>query len=136
MKEFRGIVKERDRNTKILYAAVAVLFVALEIMRHKWVYIPLALLVLAACFLEKEQVINEKGITTRLKVFSFIHENTWRWEDIDSLSFDYRKKAPDMVLNIRWDIKVRSYIMRSPDSAGIKELAKEMNPRIKIESLN
>jgi hypothetical protein len=41
-----------------------------------------------------------------------------------------------MVLNIRWDIKVRSYIMRSPDSAGIKELAKEMNPRIKIESLN
>ena len=112
------------------------IFIVLEIMRHKWIYIPLALLVLVACFLEKEQVINEKGITTRLRVFSFVHENTWRWEDIDSLSFDYRKKAPDMVLNIRWDIKVRSYIMRSPDSAGIKELAKEMNPQIKIESLN
>ena len=136
MKEFRGIVKDRDRTTRILYAIVAVIFVALEIMRHKWIYIPLALIVLGACFLEKEQIINKDGITTRLRVFSFVHENVWKWEDINSLSFDYKKKAPDMVVNIRWDIKIRSYIMHSYDAEGIKELAREMNPNIKFESLN
>ncbi len=135
MEEFRGIVKDRDRSTRIMYVAVAVLFIVLEIIRHKWIYVPLAVLVLLACFLRQEQIINRAGITTRLNVFGVIHENTWRWEDISSLGFDYHKKSPNVILNIRWDIKMRSYEINSRDVSGIKDLAREMNPSIKFESL-
>ena len=134
--EFRGIVKTRDRNTKIMYIAVVCVLIVMEILQHQLFYIPIAFLVLLACFLEKEQIINEKGITTRLRGLTLVNENTWRWEDINSLGFNYKEKAPNVLLHIRWDVKMRSYVIHSYDSDGIKKLAKKMNPNIVIESFN
>lgn len=133
---FKGILKKRPMwlNT-VLFLAVAYMLV-LEFRTHQWGYIPLTILVMLACFFEKDQIISEEGIDIEYRLFKkYIRHNYWRWDEITTLHTDYKKAPPKVMLHIGKDIVTRSFVMERDDCQGAIELARKMNPSIYIENL-
>lgn len=134
MREFKGIVPERKKSTRIAFALLVVLMMVISFLIKKYIYLPLEVLVFLACFFSKEHIVSEEGVDLRYKLFgaNTVH-NWWGWDEITSIHTDYRKAAPKVQLHIGKDIVVRTFIMEEKDIPGIIKLAKEKNPEIYIE---
>lgn len=134
--KFKGILKKRATWLKVVIFVAATYMLYLEFKTHQWGYIPLTILVMLACFFDKEQIISEEGVDIEYHLFNrFTKHNYWRWDEITTLHTDYIKAAPKVMLHIGKDIVTRSFIMENADCQGAVALARKMNPKIYIENM-
>lgn len=134
--KFKGILPQRKAWVKLFVAAIAGYMIVLEFMRGEYIYIPVAILVILACFLKKEQVITEKGVDITLGLFSMDLHSLWTWDEITSLHTDYTKAKPKVMLHIGKDIVTRSFVMEIADCKAVLAMAAQINPKIYIEDLS
>lgn len=133
---YKGITKERKPVITISIALVAAYMLYLEIRAEQWIYVPIAILVILACFFRKEQLISKEGVDIKYFLFNVPMHNYWRWEEITTLHTDRKKAAPNVMLHIGKDIVTRTFVMKPIDCEGALNLAAEMNPKIYIEDLS
>lgn len=132
---YKGIVKKRKKELSILLAIVTVMLMILELIKGKYIFVPITFLVFLACFFEKEHVISEEGVDIERKIFNHVIHNIWRWDEITTLHADYQKARPNVMLHIGKDIATRSFIFTVADATCSLELAKKMNPEIYIRDI-
>lgn len=133
---FKGILKKRPTWLKAVIFIAALYMTFLEFKGHMWGYIPLTILVMLACFFDKDQIISEEGVDIEYHLFNrFVKHNYWRWDEITTLHTDYSKAPPKVMLHIGKDIVTRSFIMERDDCQEAIKLARKMNPKIYIENL-
>jgi hypothetical protein len=133
--EFKGIVRERDTKLKVIFALLAAYLMYREIIAKQYIYVPIACLVILACFFKKEHIVNEKGIDIKYNIFSITMNNYWNWNEITTIHADHRKAKPNVMIHIGKDITTRIFIMKSSEYKRVLEFAKRMNPNIFIEDL-
>lgn len=134
--KYKGILKERELWVKVLILIAAVYLLYREFIAGQYIYIPLALLVILACFFEKEHIINEEGVDIKYILFkSIVKHNYWTWDEITTLHPDYKKARPNVMLHIGKDVVTRSFVMKPADCRGAIELARQMNPHIYIDDI-
>jgi len=130
--EFRGKVQQRKQSVRYAFAVLAVVLLILEIVHKQWFYVILAVLVILACFYEREPVVNEKGVDFSSKVFTLEMHDLWPWEAVTAIEADYKKKAPDVLIRFGKEVTIREITFDAADVNGVMELAKKMNPNIII----
>lgn len=134
--KYKGIISERKPWVKLAFALLAAFMLYLELQRGQWIYVPVVLLVILACFFRKEHVISEEGVDIKSILFGFSRHNWWTWDEVTSLHTDYKKAQPNVMLHIGKDIVTRSFVMKPSDCQAVLKLAAEMNPNIYIEDLS
>ncbi len=133
--KYKGILPERKNWVKVVIALAAAYMMYLEAMRGQWIYVPIALLVILACFFKKEHVISEGGVDIRYELFGLPMHNRWTWDQVTTLHTDYQKARPNVMLHIGKDIAVRTFVMTPSDCQAALQLAKQRNPSIYIEDM-
>lgn len=131
--KYKGILPERKTWVKAAIFAAAGYMLAVEVMAGRWAYIPITILVMLACFFQKEQIISEEGIDIQYMLFGRIMHNYWSWDEITTLHVDYKRAKPNVMLHIGKDVVTRSYVMNPSDCKAALKLAAEMNSKIYIE---
>lgn len=135
MMKYRGILPERKNWVKAAIALAAAYMMYLEAMRGQWIYVPVALLVILACFFKKEHIISEEGVDIRYQLFRLPIRSRWTWDQVTTLHTDYRKASPNVMLHIGKDIAARAFVMSPSDCQAALRLARQMNPSIYIEDM-
>lgn len=130
---YKGILPKRKTWVKALGVLLAGLMLYREVINGQLIYVPIAILVILACFIKKEHIISEKGVDIKHTIFNLPIHNYWSWEEITTLHTDYRKARPNVMLHIGKDVVVRSYVMKPSDCQDALKLAGEMNPNIYIK---
>lgn len=135
--EYKGIIKQREKWLTTLFVILAALMLWRTIVTGKWVYIPMIVLVLLACFFTREHVVSRDGVDIKYILFGrFTMHNLWTWDEITSIHTDYEKAAPNVQLQIARDVVIRPFVMTRPDMRGVLALAREMNPSIVTNELS
>lgn len=134
--KYKGIVSERKPWVKLAFALLAGFMLFLELKRGQYIYVPIVILVILACFFRKEHIISEEGVDIKSILFGISRHNLWRWDEITSLHTDYKKSAPNVMLHIGKDIVTRSFVMKASDIQAVLTLADEMNPNIYIDDVS
>lgn len=133
---YKGILPQRKPWVKFVFALLVGYMMYLEIRRGQWIYVPLGILVLLACFVEKEHLITAEGVDIAHTLFGFGMHNLWRWDEITTLHTDYKRARPNVMLHIGKDVVTRSFTMKHGDCQGALALAARQNPNIYIEDLS
>lgn len=134
--EYRGILPERKSWVKPAAFLVSAYMLFLSAMRGQWFYVPIVLLVLLACFFQKEHIVSDAGVDIHYLLFGMSRHNVWTWEELTSLHTDRLKARPNVQLHFGRDIAVRTFVMTPADCRAVLELAQARNPRIYIEDLS
>lgn len=132
---FKGIVPEKKPAVRIAAAVIAVAMLILETMWGQYIYIPIAILVILACFLKKEHVVSEEGVDIVYNLLGITHVNHWSWNEITAIRTDRQKERPNVQLHIAKDVNIRLFVMTPSNCLGTLELAQRMNPDIYIKDV-
>lgn len=134
--KYNGIVKKRERWLTITIFIVAAFLLYREVAAGQYIYIPLAIMVMLACFFEQEHIISEEGVDIKYILFNVcIKHNYWKWDEITTLHPDYRRARPNVMLHIGKDVVTRTFTMKQSDCQGAIALARRMNPKIYIDDI-
>lgn len=133
---FEGIVKDRKIEVRIGLAIAVLFMMFLSLQARQWIYLPILLVVLLACFFYKKHIISEKGVGIERSVFSFTSYDYWSWDEVTTLHTDYDKAKPNVMVHIGKDVVTRTFTFPKKDIPGIVELAEEMNPDIYIVDIS
>lgn len=133
--EYKGILKERETWFKVAAVVLACIMLVRVVAIRQWVYVPIVLLVVLACFYKREQIISERGVDIQSTLFGHTTHNLWGWDQITTLHTDRKKAAPNVQLHIGKDLVVRTFVMKPADCRGALQLAAKQNPKIYIEDL-
>lgn len=135
--EYKGIVKTRENWMTVLFLVLAALMLWRTIATGKWIYIPMLIIVVLACFFRREHSISEKGVEIRNILFGrTIMRDLWKWGEVTSMETNYEKVAPNVRLLISKDIVIRAFVMTKDDARGAMKLARRMNPAIQMNELS
>lgn len=107
----------------------------LEIVRRQWIYVPVVILVLLACFFKKEHIVSEEGVDIHYRLFGYSLHSVWAWAEITTLHKDAKKTAPNVMLHFGKDVNTRVFVLKPEDSRAVLTLAKKMNPKIYIADM-
>ena len=89
--EYKGIIKQRENWMTVVLFIASVFLLVREFMTGQYIYIPLVLLVMVACFFEKEHVVSEEGVDIKYIIFKkIVRHNYWRWNEITTIHPDYK----------------------------------------------
>ena len=130
--EFRGIQKERKLWVKVVAALLALFLLVYEFRRGHLVYIPIGLLVLLACFFQREHLVSREGVDLCHLLFGLPSHSLWRWEEITSIYVDRKRAMPNVALHIKRGAAVRLFVFTPQDAQAVLDLAKECNPAIEL----
>lgn len=134
--KYKGIVKERELWVKIAAIIASFYLLYREFAAGQYIYVILAVLVILACFFEKEHVISKEGVDIKYILFkTLVKHNYWTWDEVTTMHPDYKKAKPNVMLHIGKDVVTRSFIMKPEDCRGAIELARQMNPNIYIDDI-
>ena len=128
----RGIRKTRRLWVKLLAAALAVFIVVYEALHQQWLYVPVGLLVLLACFFEKEHLVTEQGVDIQYTLLGRVSHSLWRWEEVTAIHVDRKRAMPDVALHIGKGPTVRLFVFTARDAQTVLDLAKRCNPAIQL----
>lgn len=132
---FKGIVPEKKPAVKIAALIIAVAMLILETMWGQYIYIPIAILVILACFFQKEHIVSEEGVDIVYHLFGFTHRNRWTWDEITAIRTDRQKSRPNVQVHIAKDVNIRLFTMTPANCLGTLELGQRMNPDIYIKDV-
>ena len=133
MTEYKGIVKTRTNERKILLVVVSCIILFLSYQMRNWLYVIMALIMMSAIFYSKEHVVNEKGVHIIYNFFGIKIPYSWGWDVITIVRPDYKKAKPNVLMEIARDVTIRGFVFKKSDAEGVMELAKRMNPNIYVE---
>lgn len=130
-----GILRQRKPWVKLAFLLLALCMLFLEIMRQQWIYIPVVLLVILACFFQKEHIVSPEGVDIHYRLFGSSLHSRWAWDEITTLHRDSRKAAPNVMLHFGKGISTRVFVMTPQDGQAVLALAKKTNPQIHIADM-
>ena len=134
--KYHGIIKQRELWLTITIFIIAAYLLYREYAAGQYIYIPLALMVMLACFFEREHIISEEGVDIKYNLFKVcIKHNYWAWDEITTLHPDYKRARPNVMLHIGKDVVTRTFTMKPSDCKGAMELARRMNPHFYIDDI-
>lgn len=134
--KYQGILPQRKPWVKATVVFLAVYMLLLETLAGQYIYIPIATLVILACFFQKEHLLTEEGVDIQHTLFGWTTHNLWKWEEIQTLHTDRRKAAPNVMLHIGKDVSVRTFLLTPSDCQWVLRLASAQNPNIYVEDLS
>ena len=133
--EYKGIIPQRKLWIKIAAIIVAGLVIYRSIVTEQWLYVPIGIFVMLACFFSKEHIVDEKGTDIRYHMFGMTMSNYWLWDEITEMQTDPRKSAHNVMLHFGKGVTIRTFIMKPEDIEPVIELASERNPDIFIDHI-
>ena len=133
MVQYKGIVKKRTNERKALLVLAGAIVLFLAYRQHNWLYIIMAVIMLAAVFFEKEHIVDEKGVHIVYNFFGVKIPYSWSWDVITAMRPDYKKAAPNVLMEIGKDVTIRAFTFTKKDAIGVMELAKKMNPDMYVD---
>ncbi|MCD1147529.1 hypothetical protein LQU94_05320 [Peptoniphilus sp. KCTC 25270] len=133
--EVRGILKERKKANTISLVGIVLVMLVFEVWAKRYVFIPITLLVLLACFLKKSHIVSQKGINIQYQLFGKEIENLWTWEEVTGVAMDFQKIAPYVMVYFGKGMATRAFKMTQEDTLKIKKIVKQQRPNLKIEKI-
>lgn len=131
--KFKGIITEKKPLAKAAALLLAVLMLVYgAIMKGEYVYVPVALLIIMACFMKKEQIVSEDGVDIAYNTFGKLTHNIWTWDEITAIHTERKKAKPNIRVGFAKGTDARAFLMTPEDYEGVLELVKRMNPHVKI----
>lgn len=133
--KFKGIVPEKKPAVRIGAAVIAAGMMIYQIMLGQYIYVPIAAIIILACFYQKEHIVSEEGIEIKSTVLGFTNHSLWKWDEITAIRTDRQKARPNVQMHIAKDVTIRLFLMTPANCNGVLELARRMNPDIYIKDL-
>lgn len=131
----KGIQKVHKPWVKPVAGLLAAGIVVYEAMLGQYIYIPIGLLVILACFFEKEHLVSREGVDIKSSLFRIPSHSVWTWDEIGSIHVDRRRAAPNVALHIKRGVAVRLFVFTPADARAVLDLARECNSAIQIEEM-
>ena len=128
----KGIQKARAKWVKPVAAILAAGIVVYEIILQQYLYVPIGLLVILACFFSKEHLVSDEGVDIQYTLFGKVSHNLWRWEEVTTIHVDRKRAMPDVALHIGKDVATRLFVFSAKDAQAVLDLAKKHNPAIQL----
>ena len=128
----KGIQKARAKWVKPAAAVLAAGIVVYEIILQQYLYVPIGLLVILACFFTKEHLVSDEGVDIQYTLFGKVSHNLWRWEEVTTIHVDRKRAMPDVALHIGKDVATRLFVFSAKDAQAVLDLAKKRNPAIQL----
>ncbi len=133
--KFKGIVKESKPYVKLAVLGVAIYMLIIGITQGEYVYIPIAFVIVAGCFLKKEQIVEEDGVDIKYTLFGVVTHNKWSWEEITAIHTDRKRARPNVRIHFAKAGNGRMFLMCPEDCDGVLHLAKQIRPDLQITDL-
>ena len=131
----KGIQKARAKWVKPVAAILAAGIVVYEITLQQYLYVPIGLLVILACFFSKEHLVTREGVDIQRTLFGRTSHDLWRWEEITAIRIDRKKAMPNVILHICKDVVVRPFTFTPQDAQAVLDLARERSPSIRVSRM-
>ena len=135
MTQYKGIVKTRTPERKILLVVAGCIILYLSLQMRNWLYIAMAVILIIAIFYTKEHIVDEKGVHIVYNFFGMKLPYSWGWDVITAIRPDYDKAKPNVLVEIGKDVTIRGFVFTKEDALGVMKLAKEMNPDIYVDDV-
>lgn len=132
---YYGLLHERRLWVKVSVLILALCMLFLEAARGQWLYVPVVLFVVLACFFQKEHIVSQEGVDIHYRLFGSSLHSCWAWSEITTLHQDIRKAAPNVMLHFGKGVNTRVFVMKPEDSQAVLALAKRANPQIHIADM-
>ena len=100
MEQYKGIVKNRTPERKMLLVVVTGIILFLSWQQRNWLYMILALVMMSAVFYTKEHLVDKNGVHIVYNIFGIKIPYTWTWDVITIVRPDYSKAKPNVLLEI------------------------------------
>ena len=133
MEQYKGIVKTRTTERKIMLVVVTGIILFLSYRQHNYLYMALALVMMSAVFYSKEHVIDKKGCHIVYNFFGIKIPYTWTWDVITIVRPDYTKSRPNVLLEIAKDVTIRGFVFKKSEVQDVMDFIKRQNPKIHVE---
>ena len=134
MESYKGIVKTRTPERKVILVVVTCIILYLSWQQRNYLYMALAVVMMTAVFYQKEHVVDEKGIHIIYNFFGVVRiPYTWTWDVITVVRPDYKKAKPNVLMEMAKDVTIRGFVFTKKDAEGVMKLAKRMNPNTFVE---
>lgn len=129
---FHGIVPAKKPAVKWAAGAAACFLMVYEALSGQVLYVLLGLVVLLACFYQKEHIVSEEGVDIASTVLGHTSHSLWRWEEVTAIHLDRKKAAPHVQLHFAKDVAIRLFVMTAEDCEAVLALAKRSQPSLVI----
>ena len=133
MEQYKGIVKNRTPERKMLLVVVTGIILFLSWQQRNWLYMILALVMMSAVFYTKEHIVDKNGVHIVYNIFGIKIPYTWTWDVITIVRPDYSKAKPNVLLEIAKDVTIRGFVFKKSEVQDVMDFIKRMNPNIHVE---
>ena len=133
MEQYKGIVKTRTPERKMLLVVVTGIILFLSYQQHNYFYMAMAVVMMTAVFYSKEHIVDEKGVHIVYNFFGIKIPYTWTWDVITVVRPDYTKAKPDVLLEIAKEVTIRGFVFKKSQVQDVMDFVKRMNPNIYVE---
>ncbi len=133
---FSGIVRKKKPIVKIGGVIIGTLILFASSYYRIVLSNVLGLLVIWAVFLEKENILNDKGALIYYDMKLTNYADLWTWDEITSLHWEKQEKQGLVRLHIGKGPMTRLFTFKEQDLTGILALVKRMNSRIIIAEVD
>ena len=133
MEQYKGIVKNRTPERKIILVVVTGIILVLSWQMRNYIYMALAVVMMSAVFYSKEHIIDKNGVHIVYNILSIRIPYTWTWDVITIVRPDYTKARPDVLLEIAKDVTIRGFVFKKSEVQDVMDFIKRMNPNIYVE---
>ena len=133
--KIKGIVPEKKPGVKLAAGLIAAGMMVYEIILGQYIYIPIALIVILACFYSKEHIVSEEGVDIISHVLGLTTHKLWTWDEITAIRTDRQKARPNVQLHIAKDVTIRVFTMTPDNCNAVLKLAQRMNSEIYLKDI-
>ena len=131
---YRGLIDEKKMWVRVVVGILAIYMGYREIVQEQWVYVPIAVLLLLACFFVKEQYVSEEGVEIDYKLLGLKTRNLWKWDEITAAQIDKIPKNTNVRFSFAKDVTIRSFVFSKEDAEGILKLMEKEKPEIPVNN--
>ena len=133
MEQYKGIVKTRTPERKIMLVVVTGIILFLSYQMRNYLYMIMAVVMLTAVFYTKEHIVDKNGVHIVYNLFGIKIPYTWTWDVITIVRPDYSKAKPNVLLEIAKDVTIRGFVFKKSEVQDVMDFIKRMNPNIQVE---
>ena len=133
MEQYKGIVKTRTPERKIMLVVVTGIILFLSYQMRNYLYMIMAVVMMTAVFYTKEHIVDKKGVHIVYNFFGIKIPYTWTWDVITIVRPDYTKAKPNVLLEIAKDVTIRGFVFKKSEVQDVMDFIKRMNPNIHVE---
>ena len=134
--EYISIQREKKLYVRIGAFLVGLYFIYYGIATFKYYISGLAVAICLAALFFKDLAVSEKGVEIRYLLPGWHFESLWPWENVTHIAVDLIKAKPYVMLYIGKDVVHRVMTVPRDEAEAIADLAREMNPSIKIKRMS